>query len=542
MWPNTKNTNNTNNTEKTDMNGQITRRRFLQWTGAGTAATLLGKPLAGALAAPKAARPNIVYILADDMGYGDVRCLNKDGKIATPNMDRLAADGMAFTDAHSGSAVCTPTRYGILTGRYTWRTKLARGVLLGYSQHLIDPARMTVASMLKAKGYHTGGIGKWHVGMDFATTDGKKAAGNGSNVDFTAPIANSPKAVGFDYYYGISASLDMPPYVYIHNDRFASVPTSTRTYIRKGLAAEDFHAIDVLPTLTAKAVEYIDQRAAAGPDKPFFLYMPLNAPHTPIAPTNKFQGASGLNAYGDFVMQVDDTVGKVLAALDRHHLADNTLVIMASDNGCSPQANFEQLAEKGHDPSYVFRGHKADIFEGGHRIPFIARWPGRVKPHSTCGQTICLTDLMATCAAIIGTKLPDNAGEDSVNLLPALTSATSKPLRQATIHHSINGSFSIRQGKWKLELCPGSGGWSKPKPRSQEAKQLPGVQLYDLEQDISERHNLQAENPEIVARLTKLLQSYIDKGRSTPGAPQKNDREISITRPRPKAKASTKRQ
>lgn len=522
------------------MNGQITRRRFLRWTGTGAAAMLLGKPLAGALAAPKAARPNIVYILADDMGYGDVRCLNKDGKIATPNMDRLAGEGMAFTDAHSGSAVCTPTRYGVLTGRYTWRTKLARGVLLGYSQHLIDPARMTVASMLKAEGYHTGGIGKWHLGMDFATRDGKQAAGNGSNVDFAAPIANSPLAVGFDYYYGISASLDMPPYVYIHNDRFESVPTTTRTYIRKGLAAEDFHAIDVLPTLTAKAVEYIGQCAKAGADKPFFLYMPLNAPHTPIAPTKEFQGKSGLNAYGDFVMQVDDTVGKVLAALESHHLTDNTLVILTSDNGCSPQANFKQLAEKGHNPSYVFRGHKADIFEGGHRIPFIARWPGRVKPGSTCSQTICLTDLLATCAAIVGAKLPDSAGEDSVNILPALTGAADKPLREATIHHSINGSFSIRQGKWKLELCPGSGGWSDPKPRSTEAQQLPDVQLYDLDQDISERRNLQAEHPDVVAKLTKLLKSYIETGRSTPGTPQKNDREISFLPQKRKAPPAKK--
>ena len=511
----------------------ITRRLFLQKAGAGAAASILAPGAQAAMApgkqpGPKASKPNIVYILADDMGYGDVQCLNKDGKIATPNMDRLAAGGMAFTDAHSGSAVCTPTRYGVLTGRYAWRTRLARGVLLGYSRHLIDPARMTVAGLLKANGYHTAGIGKWHLGMDLPTTDGKEAAGDGSNVDFAAPIANSPLAVGFDYYYGISASLDMPPYVYVHNDRFVSVPTATRTYIRKGLATEDFQAVDVLPAITAKAVEYIDRRAAAEADKPFFLYMPLNAPHTPIAPTKEFQGASGLNAYGDFVMQVDDTVGQVLAALDRHGLAENTLVIMTSDNGCSPQANFPELAAKGHHPSYVFRGYKADIFEGGHRIPFIARWPGHVKPGTTRDQTICLTDLLATCAAIVGATLPDAAGEDSVNLLPVLTGADDGPLREATVHHSAQGAFSIRQGKWKLELCPGSGGWSDPKPGSKEEEGLPGVQLYDLTSDISERRNLQSEHPDVVARLTRLLQSYVDKGRSTPGAPQKNDREVGI--------------
>jgi arylsulfatase A-like enzyme len=507
------------------------------------AAAAQAAPKAGEPAGAKAGRPNIVYILADDMGYGDLRCLNKDGKIATPNMDRLAAGGMVFTDAHSGSSVCTPTRYGILTGRYSWRTRLANGVLLGYSRHLIEPGRMTVASLLKSHGYHTAGLGKWHLGMDLPTTDGKDAAGNGSNVDFTAAIANGPPAAGFDYYYGISASLDMPPYVYVHNDRFVAVPTTTRTYIRKGPATEDFQAVEVLPTLTAKAVQYIDERAkaaAAGDDKPFFLYMPLTAPHTPIAPTKDFQGKSGLNAYGDFVMQVDHTVGQVLDALDRRGLADDTLVIVTSDNGCSPSANFKQLAEKGHNPSYVFRGHKADIFEGGHRIPFIARWPGHVKAQATCDQTICLTDLLATCAAIVGAKLPDNAGEDSVNILPALTGAAAGPLREAVVHHSINGSFSIRQGKWKLDLCPGSGGWSDPKPNSKEERTLPDVQLYDLTADISERRNLQAEQPDVTARLTALLQSYVDNGRSTPGTPQKNDRNVTIAPPKPKA-AQTKK-
>ncbi len=523
----------------------------MQWTGVGASAMLLGRraataqdaPKAGNPAGDKAGNPNIVYILADDMGYGDVRCLNKDGKIATPNMDRLAAAGMIFTDAHSGSAVCTPTRYGILTGRYCWRTHLANGVLFGYSRPLIDPGRMTVASMLKSGGYHTAGLGKWHLGLGLATKDGKAAAGDGSNVDFAAPITNAPTSLGFDYYYGISASLDMPPYVYIHNDRFVGVPTATRTYIRKGLAAEGFEAVDVLPTLMTKAVEYIGQRAkaaAAGDGKPFFLYMPLNAPHTPIVPTNEFQGKSGLNAYGDFVMQVDHTVGQVLDALDRNGLAGKTLVILTSDNGCSPAANFQQLLAKGHNPSYVFRGHKADIFEGGHRIPFIARWPGHVKAGSTCDQTICLTDLLATCAAIVGVKLPDNTGEDSVSILPALTGKAAGPLREATVHHSINGSFSIRQGKWKLELCPGSGGWSEPKPGSKEERTLPDVQLYDLTADISERRNLQAEHPDITARLTALLQGYVDNGRSTPGTAQKNDREIRTDRARPKAAPAKK--
>jgi len=523
-----------------NMKDRVTRRQFMTWAGVGAAAIVAGAKLdAPAEAAagggggkkPAAGKPNIVYILADDMGYGDVKALNKDGKIATPNMDRLAGAGMVFTDAHSGSAVCTPTRYGILTGRYSWRTYLASGVLMGYSAPLIDQGRMTAASLARSHGYATAGFGKWHLGLKLTTTDGGPAKGDGSNVDFAKPFADGPTSLGFDTYYGISASLDMPPYVYLDDDKYAAVPTTTRTYIRKGLASEGFEAVDVLPTITTKAVEYIQSRAkaaAGGDDRPFFLYMPLTAPHTPIAPTPEFAGKSGLNQYGDFVMQVDKTVGQVLDALDKAGMTGNTLVILTSDNGCSPQANFEELEAKGHDPSYVFRGMKADIFEGGHHIPFIARWPGQIKPGSTCDQTICLTDLLATMAEIFGAKLPDNAGEDSVSILPALQGRAAGPLREGTVHHSVNGSFSIRKGKWKLELCPGSGGWSPPKPNSKEAKALPPVQLYDMTADISEKKNLQSEHPDVVAELTKLLQSYVDAGRSTPGKPQKNDREIDI--------------
>jgi arylsulfatase A len=354
-------------------------------------------------------------------------------------------------------------------------------------------------------------------------------------VDFARPIADGPTTLGFDTYHGISASLDMPPYVYIDDDRFAGVPTTTRKYIREGLATEDFHAVDVLPATTSKTVEFIEARAranAAEGDKPapFFVYMPLSAPHTPIVPTKKFEGKSGLNGYGDFVMQVDDSVGQVMAALDRAGLAEDTLIIVTSDNGCSPQADFELLGQKGHYPSYVFRGMKSDIFEGGHRIPFIARWPGRVKPGSRCDQTICLTDLLATCAEILGVTLPDDAGEDSVSILPALEGRAAGPLREATVHHSINGSFSIRRGKWKLELCGDSGGWSEPKPRSKVAEALPPIQLYDMSADLGEQNNVHAEHPEVVAELTALLKRYIDQGRSTPGKPQTNDREVTIDR------------
>ena len=498
--------------------------------------------------ADAAAKPNFVYILCDDLGYGDVACLNPDGKIKTPNMDRIAREGMIFTDAHSGSAVCSPTRYGIITGRYAWRTRLKNGVLGGLSPHLIEPDRLTVAGFLKQQGYHTAAIGKWHLGMDWVIKEGKDVSESTIesreqvwNVDYSKPVRNGPNRVGFDYHFGISASLDMVPYTYIENDRVTALPTEDRDFplmlgreqgrCRQGPAAPGFEVEDVLPTLTRKAVEYIGQRAReAKAGKPFFLYLPLNAPHTPIAPTKEWQGRSGLNHYGDFVMQTDWTVGQMLQALDDHGLAGNTLIILTSDNGCSPQAKFEELLAKGHNPSHTFRGHKADIFEGGHHIPFLVRWPGKVSPGAKCADTVCLTDLFATCADILGQKLPDSAAEDSVSILPDLLGTAKAPLRQATVHHSINGSFSLRQGNWKLELCPDSGGWSQPRPGAKQAAGLPSIQLYDLGQDIGEQHNVQDKHPEVVQRLTALLQKYVDDGRSTPGPPRSNEGETSIQR------------
>ncbi len=469
----------------------------------------------GAVQAADVSRPNIVYILCDDLGYGDVHCLNPErGKIATPQIDKMAAEGMTFTDAHSSSSVCTPTRYGILTGRYNWRTHLQSGVLQGYSEPLIAKDRLTVPALLKQQGYTTACIGKWHLGMGIPKDEPSPA------------ITDGPTTRGFDSYFGISASLDMPPFAFIENDRFTEPLTTTKKWQRTGPAAASFEAVDVLPTLTRKAVEFIAAQAKTG--KPFFLYMPLNSPHTPIVPCKEWQGKSSLGAYGDFVMETDWAVGEVLAALDKAGVGGNTLVIFTSDNGCSKAAGIPQLQAQGHYPSADMRGSKADIFDGGHRIPFIARWPDKIKAGSRCDQTICQTDLMATCADIAGAKLPDNAGEDSVSILPALLGKDQSPLHKAVVHHSINGSFAIRQGKWKLELCADSGGWSDPKPGSTEAKGLPDTQLYDLSTDIAESKNVYAEHPEEVARLTKLLEEIIANGRSTPGAKQANDAEIQI--------------
>lgn len=474
-------------------------------------------------------QPNIVYILADDLGYGDVFCLNKDSKIPTPNLNQLAKEGMTFTDTHSGSAVCTPTRYGILTGRYCWRSRLKEGVTRGYSEHLIEEGRITVASMLKPLEYHSACIGKWHLGWDWQKKDDDP-----KEVDFTKKIRHGPTTNGFDYSFCIPASLDMEPYVYVENDRVTAAPDHVvegkkgKLLMRTGPTGADFEHIEVLPKITEKAVAYIDRRGQD--DKPFFLYFPLTAPHTPILPTKEFQGKSGTNEYGDFVMQVDWTVGQVMKALKKNGLQNETLFIFTSDNGCSPHAGFEELGQLGHNPNYVFRGHKADIFEGGHRIPFIARWPARVKAGSVCDDTTCLTDLMATIAEITGISLPENAGEDSVSMLPNLLGLATDPVREATVHHSVNGSFSIRQGKWKLELCPGSGGWSKPRPGSKEIEQLPPVQLYNLSTDIAETSNVQDKYPDIVRKLTALLQDYVDRGRSTPGPSQKNDGPVKLFR------------
>jgi arylsulfatase A len=491
-----------------------------------------------------AEKPNIVYILADDLGYGDVSCLNKDSKIKTPNIDRLASQGMIFTDAHSSSAVCSPTRYGIMTGRYAWRTHLRSGVLWGWSKPLIAPERLTVASMLKKEGYRTACFGKWHLGMDWPFENpadvpawATKASGS-PNVDYSKQIKNSPNAFGFDTYYGISASLDMPPYTFIENDHTVGLPIETKTLWkgRPGPANPEFQLEKVLPTITTKAVEFIGRQSKE--KEPFCIYMPLNSPHTPIAPNAEFKGKSGISDYADFVMETDWAIGQVMDALEKNGQMDKTLLIVTSDNGCSPEANFKQLAEHGHNPSYIFRGTKSDIFEGGHHIPFIARWPGKIKAGSSCDDTICLSDLMATCAEIVGVKLPDNAGEDSVSILPDFMGTAKAPLREATIHQSVNGSLAVRQGKWKLEMCADSGGWSSPKADNSEGGKLPPVQLYDMTRDVRERHNVEAEHSDIVEHLRTLLEKYIEEGRSTPGTTQKNDVAVPIMiKPKAKTKA-----
>jgi arylsulfatase A-like enzyme len=467
--------------------------------------------------------PNIIYILADDLGYGDVSAMNTDAAWQTRNIDQIAREGIRFTDAHTGSAVCSPTRYGVLTGRYSWRSSLKQGVLWSWDPPLIQEDEATVGKLLQNQGYATACVGKWHLGLGW-----QYHSESADSVDFSRPLSGGPTTLGFDYSFVIAASLDIPPYVYIENDRPTMVPvkytqdTSEYGWWRKGLTGEDFVHEEVLPVLTKKAVAFIDNHLANESEKPFFLYFPLPAPHTPILPTEKFQGKSGTNPYGDFVLQVDHTVGQILKALEEHGISEETLIIFTSDDGCSPEANFQELATYGHNPSYEFRGHKADIFEGGHRVPFMARWPGRIKAGSENHQVICLTDLLATAAEITGATLDPREGADSYSLLPALLGEQKEEIREATVHHSVNGSFAIRKGPWKLILCPGSGGWSDPKPNSPGIDSLPPYQLYNLERDMGETENLVEQYPDLVAELSLLMRKYIEEGRSTPGPALEN--------------------
>lgn len=467
--------------------------------------------------ATRADRPNIVFIMCDDLGYGDVHCLAPEtGKIATPGADALAAAGMTFTDAHSGSSVCTPTRYGLLTGRYAWRSRLQKGVVTGFAPCLIDKDRPTVASFLKSQGYHTGIIGKWH--LDFEYLDPQTGERYRQQEHKTPPVGaripDGPLHRGFDYYHGFHHARNME--AVIENDRV--------------IAHED--PVHMLPRLTRKAVEFITTRA--GKDDPFFLYIPLGSPHTPIVPSPEWQGRSALGPYGDFVMQTDHVVVEVSRALEKHGLTGNTLVILTSDNGCSKAAGIEKLREQGHLVSAHLRGSKADIWDGGHRVPFIVRWPGGgVAPGSRSDELLCLTDFFATAADILDQDLPPGSCEDSVSFLPALRGQLIEAKRAGVIHHSISGHFAYRQGPWKLILASGSAGWTKP-------VRIPNgipAQLYNLAEDPGETDNRYLSEPDVAQRLLAQLERDVKNGRSTPGPASRNDAPVVLWKERPEDNA-----
>ena len=451
-------------------------------------------------------RPNVVLILCDDLGIGDVQCFNPDhGKIKTPFIDQLAKEGMSFTDAHSGSSVCTPTRYGLLTGRYAWRTKMQKGVGSGFEPCLIAPGRPTLGNFLKDKGYRTALFGKWHLNMKFMGPNDPAAELDGKEFKFTPPVnatsPDGPIARGFDEFFGI------------HHAR------SMKAIIEQDTVVRHRNVIDFLPSLETKAVEFIDQQAKS--DQPFFLYLPLGSPHTPIVPTKEWQGASGLGVYADFVMQTDHVIGTVLKQLDDRGLGENTLVIFSSDNGCSRQAKIGQLAKKGHDVSAGFRGSKSDIWDGGHRVPLVIRWPGVVEPNSRSDQLVGLTDIYATVADCLGAKPPAKSCEDSVSFLAAMKGEPFDSRRDGIIHHSVSGHFAYRTPDWKLVLARGSGGWTGP--NENKSKDQPEAQLYDMRSTPDENRNVYRSRPDIASKLLGMLERDVAAGRTTPGADSPND-------------------
>ncbi|MDP6858525.1 MAG: arylsulfatase [Verrucomicrobiales bacterium] len=478
------------------------------------------------------ALPNVILVMADDLGIGDVTPTNSNSKIKTPHLQKMANEGMTFLDAHSPSSVCTPTRYGLLTGRYCWRTRIARGVLSGRSEHLIPKGRATLGHLMKGAAYDTAMIGKWHLGWDWAKKNNK--------IDFTQPVKNGPDINGFDYYYGHCGSLDMPPYVWVDTGKITSEPKReegvTRAqdrygWYRKGPIGSDFKIDEVLPHLFEKTFDYIlnhsAQRQGAKNGRNFFIYLALPAPHTPIVPVPPFKGASGLNPYADFVIQIDHHMGELFKVLRKTQLDENTIVIFTSDNGCSPEANFELLKDKGHDPSGGFRGHKADIYEGGHRVPLIVRWPEHIDAGISNKSTVSLTDIYKTLEEISLQKGKTKGGEDGFSLVPFFNGAKSND-RKSIINHSISGSFAIREGDWKLCISRGSGGWSAPRESEAKKKGLPSMQLFNLKNDPGERNNLVSKHPNKVSSLLQLLESQVEKGRSTPGSQLSNDRKVTI--------------
>ncbi|MDD2765402.1 MAG: arylsulfatase [Opitutaceae bacterium] len=482
-----------------------------------------------AFAKAQTQRPNIVVILADDLGYGDVRSYNPQSKIPTPNLDKLAQEGLRFTDAHAPAAVCTPTRYALLTGRYPWRSRLKSGVLMPFEPPLIEAGRLTLPAMLKQQGYATAMFGKWHLGWDWPTTDGKPATvtPNGvSNVDCTKPIANGPLTRGFDYYFGVDVP-NFAPYVFIENDRTLGIPTEISpsddpNYNRPGPMLKGWDLVKILPTLAERAARYIETHAQAA--QPFFLYFALTSPHYPVVPAPEFRGKSQAGLYGDFVVQTDAVVGAVMEALHRAGADQKTLVIFTSDNG--PEAHpeikigaYDRIHRFQHASMAGWRGVKCDSWEGGHRVPFIARWPGQIPAGQANDSLIGHLDLMATIAALTGYALPAEAAPDSYNQLPALLE--NKPThRDLLIYQAADGHLALRQGEWVFvdsSTCGGCApepGWFRQE-RGLDKGTGPGA-LYDLHTDPAQAKNLYAARPEKVRELKILLDKIRQAERSVP--------------------------
>jgi arylsulfatase A-like enzyme len=483
--------------------------------------------------APSAELPNIVIILADDFGVGDIQAHYPDNKIATPNLDRLVAQGMSFTDAHSPSAVCSPTRYGLLTGRYAWRTRLQEWVIAAYEPPLIAADRPTLPGFLRDHGYDTACIGKWHLGWEWAGPQPSRMTEqrNGQKSlewDFTKPVSEGPTARGFGYYFGVDLP-NLPPFTFIENDHVVTQPTaayvldpSEGTVLPRGFIgspmAPGWRFQEILPEITRRAVDVIHTRAQQ--DAPFFLYFSMTSPHEPIVPSEDFRGKSGVAPIADFVMETDWSAGQVIEAIDEAGIADNTIVIFTGDNGHSHYTGWEQLIAAGHRPSGPYRGHKGDIWEGGHRVPLVVRWPVRVEAGASSSRMVSLTDLFATCADIINDDLPAEGAEDSLSFLPALLgSAAGKP-RTRMVNHSNFGEFAYRDGPWKLVFRMSG-------RNLEESRGKPTIaELYNLQTDVAEQHDLSGEHPDIVRRMTEGLRTVMERGSSRADGAARNDTAV----------------
>lgn len=486
---------------------------------------------------------SIVVILADDLGYGDMHCnAPQTCRIKTPNMDRLAADGLRFTDGHSSSGCCSPSRYTLLTGRYHWRTSLQSGIVGLWGKPLIAEKRLTIAELARQQGYRTACFGKWHLGHDWPiepelkplfTGFGGQAGGGGQVTEqisaahrqawqaaFSQRIPGGPITRGFDEYFGTDVP-NWPPYCFIEGDRTVGIPDRllpAKDFIRnqaslQGPALENWSLQAVLPALAERAERFIRQQSAA--KQPFLLYLPLTTPHTPLAVNEPWRGSSGLNSdYADLVMETDAVVGRVLDALDQAGLTNETLVLFTSDNGCASYIGVPPLEAQGHFPSGPWRDYKASVFEGGHRVPFVVRWPQVVSAGKVCSQLVQQADVMATLADIFKVTLPANAGEDSFSLLPLLQGSNA-PVRTQAVNTACNGLPAYREGSWKLILQPDAAAGTE-------------VQLYHLDEDPREAMNLAGSETDRVAAMRRAFEQVITSGRSTPGPGQKND--VRVTR------------
>ena len=459
--------------------------------------------------------PHIVVVLADDLGFGDPQCYNPDSKVATPHLDRLAAEGMLFTDAHSPSAVCSPTRYGLLTGRYCWRSPLQREVVSHFDPLLIEPETLTLPELLKRAGYATACIGKWHLGIgaqqpgDYSEPDRDERP---HRTDYTRPLEPGPRSCGFDFFYGSTGK----PGLFLFDEQASDEEVLASWFIEneKLLVGEldEWRQSEVGPILTRRAVRWIEESHAEEPDRPLFLYFAPTAVHEPLHPAKFVRGTSAAGKYGDFVAELDWSVGEILSALERAGIADDTLVLFTSDNGAA-RGTQKLIETKGHHANAGLRGWKRDIWEGGHRVPFLVRWPGQVRPGARSDALVCLTDLMATFAPIAGVELSPDDGVDSFDLGPLLTGDGTGSAREEVVLHSSAGEFALRSGEWKLIDCRGPGtqvrgpGAQLRSDGDEEAEGGPPGQLYDLAADPGERRNLYAKRPEVVQRMTRRLEA-----------------------------------